>query len=59
MLIKVLSENEAVSDDFKKEHGLSLYLETGRHKLFDFGAGDNYQQNAEKLGLTLPLQISG
>lgn len=52
MLIKVLSENEAVSDDFKKEHGLSLYLETGRHKLFfDFGAGDNYLQNAEKLGV--------
>lgn len=28
MIIKTLVENTSISDDFKCEHGLSLYIET-------------------------------
>ena len=39
MLIKTLVENNAVSEEFNTEHGLSLYIETGKTKLlFDMGA---------------------
>ncbi|MBP3729076.1 MAG: MBL fold metallo-hydrolase [Lachnospiraceae bacterium] len=36
------------------EHGLSLYIETERHRiLFDTGQGDLFLQNAKKLGVAL------
>ena len=54
MVIKVLSENTAVSEDFQTEHGLSLYLETGGQKiLFDVGVGDIYARNAQKMGVDI------
>ncbi|MBR5938211.1 MAG: MBL fold metallo-hydrolase [Clostridiales bacterium] len=53
MKVTVLSENKS-RPGFLSEHGLSLYIETERHKiLFDFGAGSNFLSNAEKLGIDL------
>lgn len=50
MTIKVLAENTAISDNFRFEHGLSLYIETSTHKiLFDTGQSDLFLDNAKKL----------
>jgi len=55
MILKALAENTAVSDAYGCEHGLSLYLETRKHKLlFDMGKTDLFLQNAEKLGVRIP-----
>ena len=54
MTIKVLSENTTLTSMFDAEHGLSLYIETGRHKiLFDTGQSDLFVRNAQKLGVDL------
>jgi 7,8-dihydropterin-6-yl-methyl-4-(beta-D-ribofuranosyl)aminobenzene 5'-phosphate synthase len=54
MIVKTLSENTAVSDEFKNEHGLSLYIETEKHKLlFDLGASAIFVENAYKLDVDL------
>ena len=54
MIIKVLAENTSVSEALGSEHGLSLYIETGTHKiLFDTGASGLFAQNAEKMGVDL------
>ncbi len=54
MIIKVLTENTAVSKDFECEHGLSLYIETKNHKiLFDMGQSDVFIRNAQKMGVDL------
>ena len=54
MIIKVLTENTAVSSKFKAEHGLSLYIETNGHKiLFDTGQTDAFAYNAKALGIDL------
>lgn len=54
MIIKVLSENTAASEEFGCEHGLSLYMETQKHRLlFDTGAGGLFAENAAKLGVDL------
>ena len=54
MIIKVLAENNAVSDEFDTEHGLSLYIETGGKKiLFDTGETDVFVKNARRLGVDL------
>jgi 7,8-dihydropterin-6-yl-methyl-4-(beta-D-ribofuranosyl)aminobenzene 5'-phosphate synthase len=54
MNVKVLSENTSSSEKFASEHGLSLYIETGTHKiLFDTGASGLFAENAEKLGVDL------
>lgn len=54
MVIKVLSENTAAAPEFKAEHGLSLFIETGDHKiLFDTGAGGVFLENAKKLGVDI------
>jgi 7,8-dihydropterin-6-yl-methyl-4-(beta-D-ribofuranosyl)aminobenzene 5'-phosphate synthase len=54
MLLKCLVENNAVSDDFKTEHGLSLYIETKNHRLlFDTGASSLFTENAIKLNVNL------
>lgn len=47
MRIKVLMENTSCDERFSAEHGLSLYIETGMHKiLFDFGQTNLFAQNA-------------
>lgn len=54
MLIKTLVENTAISKDFGSEHGLSLYIETKKHKLlFDVGASGLFLQNAKKLDVNI------
>jgi 7,8-dihydropterin-6-yl-methyl-4-(beta-D-ribofuranosyl)aminobenzene 5'-phosphate synthase len=54
MLIKTLVENTAISKDFDSEHGLSLYIETKKHKvLFDVGASGLFLQNAKKLDVNI------
>jgi len=54
MRIVTLAENTACLDTFSCEHGLSLYIETGKHKLlFDAGQTDLFSENAEKLGIDL------
>ena len=54
MKLVTLMENTTCCDDLFCEHGLSLYLETGDHKiLFDAGQSDAFARNAEKLGVDL------
>jgi len=54
MKIHVLMENTAAVPSLKAEHGLSLYIETGRHKiLFDAGQTDGFADNAAEMGLSL------
>ena len=54
MKITCLAENTAVNDGFGCEHGLSLFIETGTHRiLFDMGQTDLFAENAEKLGIDL------
>ena len=54
MKIVTLVENTACSEQFRPEHGLSLYIETGDHRiLFDMGQTDAFARNAEKLGIDL------
>src|SRR5574344_216468 len=54
MLIKTLVENTAISKDFGSEHGLSLYIETKKHKiLFDVGSSELFLQNAKKLDVNI------
>lgn len=50
----VLSDNRSSDSRLSKEHGLSILLETERHKiLLDTGASDVFIQNAELLGVNL------
>ncbi len=54
MRITALAENTSFTDSFACEHGLSLYIETGSHKiLFDMGQTNLFAENAQKLGLDL------
>lgn len=54
MIIKTLLENEAISDEFLTEHGLSLYIETEKRKIvFDTGASNKFIMNAKTLDLNL------
>lgn len=54
MKIYCLVENTKSSDDFECEHGLSLFIDTGTHKiLFDMGESDAFINNAKRLGLDL------
>ena len=54
MKIVTLMENTRCREDLSCEHGLSLYIETGDHKiLFDAGQSAAFAQNAEKLGVHL------
>ncbi|MBE6667146.1 MAG: MBL fold metallo-hydrolase [Ruminococcaceae bacterium] len=54
MKITVLTENTACRDDVISEHGLSIYIETKKHKiLFDSGQSDAFLKNAERLGVDI------
>lgn len=54
MKIVTLMENTSCRDDLCSEHGLSLYLETGNHRiLFDAGQSAAFADNAQKLGVDL------
>ena len=52
----VLSDNRTLSSTLSTEHGLSVYLETGRHRLLlDTGASDVFIRNAGQLGIDLSM----
>lgn len=52
MVIKTLVENTAIADSFESVHGLSLYIETKKHKLlFDLGPNELFAKNAQKLNV--------
>lgn len=54
MKITTLLENTVCRDDFKCEHGLSLYIETDKHRLlFDMGPNAMFLENAQVLGIDL------
>ena len=54
MMIKTLVENTSSTEAFGNEHGLSLYIETKRHKiLFDTGASELFADNARKMQVDL------
>ncbi|MGI5891790.1 MAG: MBL fold metallo-hydrolase [Bacillota bacterium] len=54
MIIRTLVENTSISQEFNSEHGLSLYIETKKHKLlFDVGCGTLFIENAQKMGIDL------
>lgn len=54
MRIVTLVENTACREDLTAEHGLSLYMETGKHKiLFDAGQSAAFADNAKRLGVDL------
>jgi len=55
MIIKTLAENTAVSAEYQCEHGLSLYIQTQKHKvLFDFGKSRLFLENAAKMAVDIP-----
>ena len=52
----VLSDNRTHSSTLSTEHGLSVYLETDRHRLLlDTGASDVFIRNAGQLGIDLSM----
>ena len=54
MRIVTLLENKTTSGALRCEHGLSLYIETEKHRiLFDSGASDAFAENARTLGVDL------
>ncbi len=54
MKIVVLVENTSINENLSGEHGLSLYIETEKHKiLFDMGQTDLFVKNAKRLGVDL------
>ncbi len=54
MIVKALMEDTCPSNAFISEHGLSLYIETGGHKiLFDTGQSSGFATNAKAMGVDL------
>ncbi len=54
MKVVTLLENTACQASLVAAHGLSLYIETPKHKiLFDMGPDGRFVENAEKLGVDL------
>ena len=50
----VLSDNRTQNPSLETEHGLSILLETDKHRiLLDTGASDIFIRNAEKMGIDL------
>ena len=54
MRVTMLLDNIAASPSLIAEHGLSLFIETAKHRiLFDTGKTDAFARNAEALGIDL------
>ena len=54
MRVTMLLDNLAAEPSLAAEHGLSLYIETEKHRiLFDAGQSDAFARNAEALGIDL------
>jgi len=54
MMWTVISDNRTLNDLLQTEHGLSILLETEKHRiLLDTGASDMFIHNAERLGIDL------
>jgi len=54
MKLTTLLENTACGPELRADHGLSLYLETPRHRvLFDMGPNGDFAVNAAALGIDL------
>ena len=54
MKVIALLENEAAAESLCAAHGLSLYIETPKHKiLFDMGPDGGFAENARALGVDL------
>ena len=54
MRISMLMENTPFTDGFRSEHGLSIHIETQRHRiLFDMGQTDGFLANARQFGIDL------
>lgn len=54
MKIKTLIEDTDCFQEYKKEHGLSFYIETSKHKiLFDMGKSGLFLENAEKMAIDI------
>jgi len=54
MKVIMLMENNACDARYACAHGLSMYIETEKHKiLFDMGPDGAFAENAEKLGVDL------
>lgn len=52
----VISDNRSCDSQLQTEHGLSILLETERHRiLLDTGASDVFIRNAEKTGINLSM----
>ncbi|MDO4986543.1 MAG: MBL fold metallo-hydrolase [Prevotella sp.] len=50
----VISDNRSSNPALETEHGLSIVLQTNRHKiLLDTGASDVFMRNAEQMGINL------
>ena len=58
MKIQVLFENTTLCEDLQAEHGLSIYIETNKHKiLFDMGQTAAFAENAKKLSAYSSMYI--
>lgn len=54
MKVVILMENTAAREDLAAAHGLSVYVETPKHKiLMDMGPNNDYLENAARLGVDL------
>lgn len=54
MIVRSLVENRSIASNWQCAHGLSLYVETGMHRLlFDLGPGDSLINNSAEAGLDL------
>ena len=54
MRVTMLMDNISAAPGIIAEHGLSLYIETEKHRiLFDTGSSDAFARNAETLGIDL------
>lgn len=53
-IISLIDDTVINSTGLKKEHGLSIYIETtNQHILFDVGKSNNFINNAKKLGIDI------
>ncbi len=52
--VTTLVENTSSSPKYQSKHGLSLYIETSKHKiLFDLGPNGLFAENADKMGIDI------